>query len=327
MTTFIATAFLIITAFCIGISFPPASGDKYQWSNVTPAANYPLGYNYPVYVFGDWMMALNNGAWLSKDGKRWVKTDLPDSGLNSAYQKFIQFNGAVYALGALNGNYERFSITPRILKTTDFNKWETVAERSNIPQRVFYGLTVFNGKMWMLGGFDGKNYHNDIWTSADGVNWEQITKSTDWSPRNVGSVAVFKNKLWILGGGEIDGDKVANPNSRNEVWSSSDGIAWTKEASQILKSGNYVGGTVGVYDNKLWIVGANRNNVFQSGVLHSEDGRTWNELNAPWSPRGAVAVWVFDNKLFMTGGKSSHTENGQIKFVYSNDVWSMEKTK
>ncbi|MEQ1646335.1 MAG: hypothetical protein ABL959_22975, partial [Pyrinomonadaceae bacterium] len=171
MTTFLATVFLAITAFCAGTFSPPAGGDKYRWSNVTPAANYPQGYNYPVYIFGDWMVALNNGAWLSKDGKRWVKTELPDSGLNSAYQKYVQFNGSIYALGALSGNYERFSITPKILRTTDLNKWETVSERSNIPQRVFYGLTVFNGKMWMLGGYDGTNYHNDVWTSVDGVHW------------------------------------------------------------------------------------------------------------------------------------------------------------
>ena len=251
MLNLFATTILTVTVFCAGVFSPPVSGDQYSWSNVTKAANYPQGYNYPVFVFGDWMVAINNGGWLSNDGKRWVKTNLSDSGLNSAYQKYVQFNGAVYALGSFSGNYERFSITPRILKTTDFNKWETVAERSNIPQRVFYGLTVFNGKMWMLGGFDGKSYHNDVWTSSDGVHWEQTAKTADWSPRNVGSVAVFKNKLWILGGGEIDGDKVANPNSQNEVWSSPDGIAWTKEASRILKSGNYVGGTVSVYDNKL----------------------------------------------------------------------------
>jgi hypothetical protein len=31
------------------------------------------------------------------------------------------------------------------------------------------------------------------------------------------------------------------------------------------------------------------------------------------------------NKLFLTGGKSSHTEDGEIKFVYSSDVWAMER--
>lgn len=325
MTTFIATAFLAVTAFCAGVFAPPGDGEEYQWSNLTKAANYPQSYNYPVYVFGNWMVAINNGGWLSNDGKRWVKTSLPDSGLNSAYQKYVQFNGAVYALGSISGNYQRFTISTKILRTTDFNKWETVAERSNLPQRVFYGLTVFNGRMWMLGGYDGTNYHNDVWTSGDGVHWEQLARSAEWSPRNIGTVAVFKNRLWILGGGELDGDKVVNPNSQNEVWSSVDGICWKKEGSKILASGNYVGGTVAVYDNKLWIVGANRNNVFQSGVLFSEDGKVWNEMTAPWSPRGAVATWVYKDRLFMTGGKSSHTENGEIKFVYSNDVWAMER--
>ena len=322
MTQFLNTMMLVL-ALCFGTaSQPPAA---YTWTNITNAAGYPQGYNYPVYVFGDKLLALNNGAWVSTDAKNWKKTGLPESGLNSAYQKFVHFNGAVYSLGKLDGNYERFSIDTKILRTTDLEEWETVAEISNLPQRIFYGLTVFKGKMWMLGGFDGKNYHNDAWTSADGVKWEQAAKTADWSPRNIGSVTVFRDKLWIIGGGEIDGDKVSNPNSRNEIWSSADGIKWTKEASKILKSGDYVGGTVGVYDDKLWIIGANRNNVFQSGVLYSEDGRRWTELTAPWSARGAVAVWVFDGKLYMTGGKSSHTENGEIKFVYSNDVWAMER--
>ena len=40
-------------------------------------------------------------------------------------------------------------------------------------------------------------------------------------------------------------------------------------------------------------------------------------------PRGAPAVWVFDGKLFMAGGKYSVNENGTQRFIYRNDVWSM----
>ena len=69
----------------------------------------------------------------------------------------------------------------------------------------------------------------------------------------------------------------------------------------------------------------NRNKPFASSVWTTQDGEAWDEFPAPWSPRVAVAAWVANGKLYMTGGKSSHTENGQIKFVYSNDVWSMER--
>ena len=322
MTNIFATAILTVSAFCSGLFLPAAGPSHYTWTKVTAAANYPQGYNYPVYVFGDWMVAMNNGAWLSNDGRHWVKTDLPDSGLNSAYQKFVQFNGAVYALGSLSGNYEKFSISTRISRTTDFKKWETLAETSNLPQRIFYGAVVFDNKIWMLGGYDGKRYYNDVWNSADGVQWNRVVENAPWSPRNIGVVTVFNNKLWLMGGGVIDGDGAGNPDSYKEVWLSSDGVTWKPMTTDLKKKW---GGTPVVFDGRLWLVGMNRGTAFASAVWMTEDGEKWNELTAPWSPRGAVAAWVADGKLFMTGGKSSHTENGEIKFVYSNDVWSMSK--
>jgi hypothetical protein len=56
----------------------------------------------------------------------------------------------------------------------------------------------------------------------------------------------------------------------------------------------------------------------------TSDLSDWVEHRAPWSPRGGASAWVFNGKLYMTGGKYSVTENGQIRFIYSNDVWRME---
>lgn len=312
---------LSLVAFCSG-SFVPSAA--YRWANVTPAADFPQGYNYPVFTTGGWMVAMNNGAWISNDGRKWTKTSLPQSGLNSAYQKYAHFNGAIYALGSLTGNYEKFSISPKIVRTLDLEKWETVAETSNLPQRIFYGLTVFDNKIWLLGGYDGRRYHNDVWNSTDGVNWTRVLEKAPWSPRNPGVVTVFKDKLWLLGGGEIDGEKTQwhNPQSEREVWSSEDGIKWIRIEADLKRKWR---GTPVIFDDKLWLVGANRGGTFESASWVSSDGRSWQEMSAPWSPRGAVAAWVFDGKLFITGGKSSHTENGEIKFVYSNDVWAMSK--
>lgn len=322
MTSFFAGTLLLAAAFCDGIFAPGTPPPSYSWSNVTEAANFPRGYNYPVYVFGRWMVALNNGAWLSTDGAKWIKTELPDSGLNSAYQKYVQFNGAIYALGSMTGNYEGFSISTKILRTRDFRSWETVAISSNLPKRVFYSVTVFENKIWMFGGFDGEKYHNDVWNSADGSRWERVVENAPWSARTPGVTVVFDNKIWLMGGGVIDGQANQNPGSNKEVWVSSDGKNWRKETTNMDKKW---GGTPVVFDGRLWLVGMNRGTAFASAVWMSEDGAVWQEHTAPWSPRGAVAAWVYDNKLFMTGGKSSHTENGEIKFVYSNDVWAMQR--
>lgn len=321
LKTFLAILIFSLSAFSCTKS--EAKSGEYIWQNVTKSAQFPQNYNFPVFIVNGEMLALNQGGWLSKDSKTWTKTTLPESGLNSAYQKYVQFGGAIYSLGAMQGNYLDFTLDTKILRTKDGKTWETLAEKSNLPNRVFYGLTVFKDKIWLIGGFDGKKYYNDIWNSSDGVNWTRIAEKTAWSERNISKIIVFKDKVWLIGGGVIDGDKVNNPNSESEIWSSMDGINWAKSKTNAT---NKIAGTPVVFDEKLWLVGANRNDGnFSNAVWFSEDGETWREMSAPWSPRGGTVVWIFDNKLFMTGGKFSHTENGEIKFVYSNDVWAMSR--
>lgn len=315
---------LIFICLCSTVFACHSVKTEYVWNEVTSSAAYPQGYNYLVFVMNGKMFAVQNGGWLSTDGKNWTETDLPESGLSSAYQKFVQFEDAVYALGTMRGNYLNMELSSKIARTQDFKAWETLAEKSNLPARVFYGALVFKDKIWLVGGYDGANYYNDVWNSKDGVNWQRVAEKAAWSPRLARSLIVFKNQMWLIGGGVIDGDKENNPKAGEEIWSSADGINWKQVKTNAEKMRSW-GGTPVVFDDKLWLVGANRNGDFASAVLVSGDGVRWQTESAPWSPRGAVAAWVFGDKLYMTGGKSSHAENGEIKFAYSNDVWAMSK--
>jgi hypothetical protein len=161
--------------------------------------------------------------------------------------------------------------------------------------------------------FDGKLF-DDVWNTADGVHWQKVGEKMPWGKRENLKSVVFINKLFLIG--------------ETDVWSSANGVNWTLETKQMANHPVFISGySAAVWDDKIWLVGINRNGTFQSSVLFSADGKNWQEMNAPWTPRGAVAVWVFDDKLFMTGGKYSFVERGETKFVYSNDVWAMEKTK
>ena len=305
----------------------PDSAD-YVWNEVTSKAGFPEGYGFPVFVTGDRMLAFHHEAvWSSIDGAIWTKTELPSVRHDAYEARYVQFSGAVYALGQNQGNYVtgiRFSSIVR--QTIDFKRWEMLAERSDLPNRVFYGSIVFGGKIWLLGGYDGKNYYNDIWNSTDGVRWRKVVEHAGWSPRNAGRLVEFKHRLWMLGGGVIDGEKDSNPNSGREIWSSTDGLTWTLATAE-AEIGAL--GTPMVFDDKLWLVGANRQDGnFARSSLVTDDLVAWREQSAPWSPRGAVAAWVFGGRLFMTGGKFSREENADIKFVYSSDVWALSrKTK
>ena len=308
-------------------SEPPGDSSRepsavYAWTKVTDHAGFPEAYNFPIFNFRNTLWVFHSqGNWFSKDGKSWTKAELPALGLRTGYQQYVQFNDAIYALGTMEGDYRNLKVGSRIMKTSsDLKQWEVVAAQSELPARVFYGATVFVGKIWMLGGFDGKDYYHDVWSSSDGVKWLRVTEKAPWSARSNPSVFVFNNKIWLLAGGIIDGEVA------NDVWSTSDGISWRQETDQ-LGPRPIFGGSIVIYDNRIWIVGLNRNDGFQSAVMVSSNGVNWTESKAPWTPRGGVATCVFDGKLFMTGGKYSVTENGQLKFIYRNDVWYMARAK
>jgi Kelch motif len=311
-----------------GSSFPNAHpaeiNRQYTWAKVADSAAFPGAYNFPVFTMRGQMWAFHHeGNWYSTDGRTWTKSELPVAGLNSGYQKYVQFQDAIYALGTMEGNYTNMRLTSRIARTSDFKHWEVLAETSRLPQRVFYGAVVFDNKIWLLGGFDGQRYYNDVWNSADGVQWTRVLAGAAWSPRIVGAAAVFKNRMWIIGGGLLDGEPT-DGRAGTEVWSSMDGLNWERATDRMAR---LWGASPIVYDGKLWLVGANRDGSFSRAVLVTDDGVNWREESALWSPRGGVATWVFDDKLYMTGGKYSVTENGEIKFIYSNDVWSMTASR
>jgi hypothetical protein len=305
-----------------GFSNPPASESNphYAWVKVADSAAFPRAYNFPVFTMRGQMWAFHHeGNWSSTDGLTWTKSELPTAGLNSGYQKYVQFKDAVYALGTMEGNYTNMRLSSRIARTSDFKHWEVLAETSQLPERVFYGAVVFDNKIWLMGGFDGRRYYNDVWNSADGVHWTKVLTGAQWSPRIVGAAVVFKNRIWIIGGGLVDGEPT-DGRAGTEVWSSEDGINWRLATDKMAR---LWGASPVVYDGKLWLVGANRDGSFSRAVMVTDDGVRWKEEPALWSPRGGAATWVFKDKLYLTGGKYSVTENGEIKFIYSNDVWYM----
>ncbi len=319
MTRWLAALIVSVAAAIAVALFAAADPGAYRWDRLTEHAPYAPSYNYPVHVAPDGrFIALHpDGTWASRDGARWTKTGLPFSGMNSAYLSYVEHNGATYALGKLKGNYLDFQIEPVVQRTRDYEKWEQLGASSSLPHVIFYAAASFKGSLWIVGGYNGDKATSEIWKSQDGLVWTRVVEKAPWSARSGGDIVVFRDRMFLLGGGVIDGPQA------NDVWSSADGLTWTREAAEIAPEKPM--GTPVVYDDKLWLVGANRSGTFESGMAVSDDGKTWRKQSAPWSPRGGVAAWTNGPDLFITGGKYSTEKNGETIFVYSNDVWRMRR--
>ena len=252
-----------------------------------------------------------DGNWFSTDGRNWVLSPLPNVINNLAFLDYVQFNDAIYGLGHFEGNIEQFSFKPTIYRTTDMRHWDVMTDSSNLPVRFFYHPFVFNNNIWIIGGEDKNTQYADIWNSSNGVNWLKQKDSLEFGKRNHNQVITLNDKLYLLG---------------NDVWVSTDALNWKKETNEIMPGIPLFGYSVQVMDNKVWLLGCNRNGQFSSQVLMSGDLKNWQSMDAPWTPRGGIASTIHQGKIYMTGGKYGGTTN-QPEFRYSNDVWILEKTK
>lgn len=284
----------------------------YKWLEHTSNAAFPKSYNFQLFNLRDTLWAFHPaGNWYSLDGKGWEKSSLPNSISNLAFLDYIMFDNSIFGLGHFEGNIEKFTLSTEIYQTRDMQTWTVLAKESNLPKRFFYHPFVLNNKIWIIGGTDGNDSFSDIWNSEDAVHWIKQADNMPFGKRDGSQFVILNNRVYMIG---------------NDVWSSADGLNWVQETKELVKGENIFGGTAIVFDNRIWLLGCNRNGKFRSEMLVSDNGREWTAQRAPWSPRGGIAACIYQDKIFMTGGKYGGPGiAGQTEFVYSNDVWSLGK--
>lgn len=177
-------------------------------------------------------------------------------------------------------------------------------------------IVIFNNKLWLIGGSinNGNGRKNDVWSSSDGVNWKEEIANAAFSARYGHQVLVYANKLWLIGG---TADTVDGLKTVKDVWSSTDGIVWTKQSDGAAFTS--VGGTAVVYNNKLWVIGG-YNNGYTNDVWSSTDGINWTQeiAHAAFTARSGHQVVEFKNQLWLIGGIADQGFSN----IWFNDIWS-----
>ena len=195
-----------------------------------------------------------------------------------------------------------------VWSSTDGVRWQQTPHDAAWGER--YGATRadFAGRLWLLGGMEKSwdNFKNDVWATRDGTHWTRITANAGWSQRRDHTTLVFDGKLWVLGGAVSSGRPDRAPErALRDVWSSPDGVNWTKVLDDAPWSAAH---NSVVFQDRMWVFGG-------GGAWHSTDGRNWTQVltRAPWLDRGGVnrvGFVVFDGRVWTFGGMGL------------NDVWA-----
>ena len=182
---------------------------------------------------------------------------------------------------------------------------------------------VYNDKIWVLGGYDGGNTKNDIWTSDDeGATWNQVSVTgTHWSSRAGHQSFVYNDKIWILGG--YDGSY------KNDIWTSDDeGATWNQVSVMGTHWSTRTKHQSFVYDDKIWVLGGEINDNLDdvNDIWASADGGiNWTPISVAgthWSGRSGHQSFVYNNKMWILGGLESGLNEAEgWSYIYTNDIW------
>lgn len=187
-----------------------------------------------------------------------------------------------------------------------------------ITPRALACATVYNDKIYLIGGFGGTDNILSSVEVYDGNNW--VAGPSINVPRALAGVATYNDKIYLIGGLGIDGFLKSV-----EVF---DGVSWS-EPSDISLNNPRSMGSASVLDNKMHIVGGIGMEGLMGGLMTTNeifDGTTWTVSPGLVIPRVLAGVTHHNNELYAVGGAYSHgTDNDvRIPFVekFNGTTWS-----
>ena len=244
------------------------STDGINWVETTTATGWSARYYHTSVVFDGKIWVLGgfdggnkNDVWYSADGINWVEATT-DAAWSARYgHSSVVFDDKIWVLGGSITNSGEINKND-VWYSTDGINWIEATTTADWSARRSPSSVVFDGKIWVLGGYDGGN-KKDVWHSADGINWVEASANAAWSARYDHSSVVFDDKIWVLGG--------KNGDNKKDVWYSADGINWIETTPAAAWSARRLHSSV-VFNNKIWVLGGydgsnNKNDVWFFGEL------------------------------------------------------------
>jgi hypothetical protein len=242
----------------------------------------------------------------SNDSPKWEPGRWP-----LTLQPIVAFNGSLWMLSQTHA-----------WSSDDGLNWAH-DRKADWGERIWQEYAFFHNRLWMFGGlrYADRVLLNDVWSSPDGVTWENAGNA-EWSPRKGHRIVPFGGQLWLFGGADGVARDFSTEHALNDVWSSDDGLHWTRRADAAPWSPREDAPVVAL-NAALYLLGG----AGQADIWRSEDGVTWTRLaaEADWQPRYGYGTAVFGGKMWVYGGWKGTPANCVNDIWYSTDgrTWSL----
>ena len=220
-----------------------------------------------------------------------------------------------FALGTVSGELSLLSNSDMRLGTYALSVKVSDSDSVSNQATAVVQVRLVSSQVYVLGGYDGTNQLNDVWSSFDNKTWQREVANADWPARQHSQVVEYKGRLYVLGGH-------TGSSHLNDVWSSGDGKNWSFEgnADWSVRSEHQAV----VYKGRLYVLGGYNGSSRLRDVWSSGDGKSWSyESDGDWSARSGHATAVHNDVLYVLGGQPS-TLDDEVWSSVDGQNWSFE---
>jgi DNA-binding CsgD family transcriptional regulator len=200
--------------------------------------------------------------------------------------------GGRLASGAISDVFESYD--PRR------DKWATLKP---LPSKLSgYALAAFEGKLYLFGGWDGQNYHAEVWQyDPDSDKWS--AKSPMQTVRAFADAAVpeRQRRIYVIGGENASGVLTANE-SYNPAEDDGSGRPWSTKAPLPTPAAHLAAATTG---RTIFVIGGS--NAEKQLLQYSVALDSWKPDALPIEPLRDLRAEANIDKLYIIGGQNGST--------------------
>lgn len=210
-----------------------------------------------------------------------------------------------------------------VWSSDDGRDWRLESPQAPWEGRHTAGYAVHRDRMWVVGGdANQRHYQNDVWSSRDGRHWDLVRDDVPWGDRVLHYTVAHDDRIWVIGGQSLPQFGGGPECFYNDVWSSPDGVDWTRVIEHAPWPPRGMIGGSAVFQGRIWLLGGGwydtpttPERAFYNDVWSSADGVNWERHveHAAWRARQYHDVAVFDDHLWVLEG---YQRTGNCNDVY-----------
>ena len=252
-----------------------------KWSGTGKAT---VVHNDRIYILNKNYETDDNELWSTSNGSDWTQgiTEPPIGG--GDITATVDFDGYIYAFTA-----------DALWRSLTGISWKRTLSDPRYGEVI--SATVHDGKMFLI------NKGKEIWASDDGSDWTRVAdQNSSWDDMVAGfnddylTLLSLDDKLWLICTRTL------------ESWSSPDGKFWTQLRAS--SSQDPRGGSLAVYDGKIWLVGGEE---------------YWPDEDTPWVSMARVRTST-DGVNWVNGENTKHAKKKPALVIHRGKLWAIDQS-